>query len=348
LFLGTAPVFADAAETKAVKVGLYASDPFVIDLGSGKYSGLAFNLWEIITARLEIHSEYLLYDSLKKLIEDAKGGKIDFIVCNLAVTRERAENLKFSFPWYDDGLRILVKNSGQNLSVWNMLQQQGHISIYLGIILLVAALTIGQALLRRRKDDDFPICWLEGMSLSLYEVVRSAKSGIIQKNFLGWAGYIVLTLWMLCGFGLLAYVTSTLTSAMTAASMQRSGDINSLNDLPGKRVAVLIHSVGEKYMQETGARLLTFETLEKGVEGLMQGVVDAMVMDSAELEYWVHSHPKMNVEVVGNIFNPYKYAFAANKKHALQMDLVSEEVIRLLGDGTVENLKNKYFGRIRF
>jgi len=56
----------------------------------------------------------------------------------------------------------------------------------------------------------------------------------------------------------------------------------------------------------------------------------------------------MNVEVVGNIFNPNKYAFAANKKHAFLMDLASEEVIRLLDDGTVENLKSKYFGKVRF
>jgi len=348
LFLTAAPVCADVAETNTVKVGLYAGDPFVIDLGSGNYSGLAFNLWEKVAARLQIHSEYLLYDSLKKLIEDAKTGKVDFIVYNLSVTSDRTENLKFSFPWYDDGLRILVKNQGQHLSVWDVLQQRGQIAVYIWIALLVVALTFGQMLLRRRKDADFPAGWLEGMSQSLYEVVRSAKSGMVQKNFFGWGGYIVLTTWMLFGFGLLAYVTSTLTSAMTAADAQRSGDINSLNDLPGKRVAVLIHSVGERYMRETGARLLPFEILEKGVDALMKDEADALVMDAAELEYWVHSHPKMNVEVVGNIFNPCKYAFAANKKHALLMDLVSEEVIRLLDDGTVENLRNKYFGKVRF
>jgi ferredoxin len=116
----------------------------------------------------------------------------------------------------------------------------------------------------------------------------------------------------------------------------------------GKRVAVVGHTIGEKYMRETGARLVALETLEEAVDALMKGDADALVMDAAELEYWVFHHPEMDVEVVGGIFSPYKYAFAVNKKHAHQMDRVSEEVIRLLDDGTVENLKNKYFGRVRF
>ena len=96
------------------------------------------------------------------------------------------------------------------------------------------------------------------------------------------------------------------------------------------------------------ARLLPFETKEKAVDAFMRDDADALVMDASELEYWVHTHPKMQVEVVGNIFNPYKYAFAVNKKDAHLVDVVSEELIRLLGDGSIENLKNKYFGRVRF
>ena len=347
LFLAAVPACA-AEDTRIVKVGLFASEPFVIDLGSGKYSGLAFNLWEMVAGRFEVKSEYLLYHSFKQLLEDVQSGEVDIAVGNISVTHERAKNLKFSFPWYDDGLRILVKNRGQNLSTWNILQQRGQIAIYIWIVLLVAALTIGQVLLRRRKDVDFPTSWMEGVSMSFYEVVHAAKSGTIQKNFLGWAGYLVLTAWMICGFSLLAYVTSTLTSAMTTAGMHSSGDINSFNDLPGKRVAVITHTFGARYMQETGARLLLFETMEEAVDTLMKEDADALVMDAAELEYWVHCHPKMDVEVVGNIFNPHKYAFVANKKYVGQMDLVSNEVIRLLGDGTVEGLKNKYFGRVRF
>jgi ABC-type amino acid transport substrate-binding protein len=220
--------------------------------------------------------------------------------------------------------------------------------VYAWTALLVAALTFGHVLVRRRRDVDFPADWLEGTSLSLYEVVRAAKSGPQQKNFLGWVGYLILTVWMLFGFGLLAYVTSTFTSALVTASAQRGEGINSLNDLPGKRVAVFTHSIGEKYMRETGARLLPLEAMTEAVDALMKGEVDALVMDAAELEYWVHRNPKMGVEVVGNTFNPHKYAFGANKKHADFMDLVSEEVIRLLDDGTVEGLKDKYFGRVRF
>ncbi|MCL2075970.1 MAG: transporter substrate-binding domain-containing protein [Betaproteobacteria bacterium] len=351
LCLVAASVCASEEEGRAVKVGLLIGAPFVIDLGSGDYSGLAFNLWEMIAEHRNVKSEYFPYHSIGQILEGANNGEIDIIVGNLAVSHDRAENLKFSFPWYDDGLRILVTNHGHSISVWNILRERGHIRAYMWILLVVVALAVGQALLRRKKDIDFPACWLEGMSLSLNEVVRSAKAGVPQKNVLGWVGYLILTLWMIFGFILLAYVTSTLTSAMTTASIQRGGEINSLTDLAGRKTAVPANSVGERYMRETGARLLSFETLEEAVDALMKNAVVAVVWDAAELEYWVHSHQKMDVEVVGNTFSPQKYAFAASKKYerdARQMDAVSEEVIRLLGDGTVEGLKDKYFGVVRF
>jgi ABC-type amino acid transport substrate-binding protein len=349
LCLAAAPAFAAGAETGALRVGLYAAEPFVMETGPGSYSGLAFNVWEMAAARLDVQSEYVLYHSIKQLLDDARSGKIDCIVGNVAVTHERAADLTFGFPWYDDGLRILVKQSQErNLSVWSVLRQRGHTGVYMWIALLFAAMTFGHFLLRRHKDADFPACRLEGASLSLYEVVRVAKSGVMSKNYLGWAGYILLTVWMLFGFGLLAYVTSTFTSALVVAAGQRGEDIHSLNDLSGKRVAVLSHSTGEKYMRKTGVRLLPCKTTEEAVGALMKDDADAVVMDAAELEYWVHSHPKKNVQVVGNTFKPCKYAFAANKQHVRLMDLVSEEVIRLLDDGIVEGLKDNYFGRVRY
>jgi ABC-type amino acid transport substrate-binding protein len=348
LLLCAAPACATTEETKQVKVGLFVNEPFVIDHGSGKYAGLAFNLWEMVAERLGLECEYLPYSSLKPLLEDAQNGKIDLVVGDIAANYDRAKHLKFSFPWYDDGQRILVMNHGTKLSTWDILQQRGQIADYAWILFCIVALAFAQALLRRSKDDDFPAGWLEGMSQSLYEVIRMAKAGILQKNFFGWAGYIVMTAWMLCGLGLLAYVTSTLTSAMAAANMQRSGDINSLNDLSGKRVAVLSHSVGEKYMRQTAARLVSFEIPEDARNALLIDDVDAVVDTAAVLEYWSHNHPKMDVEVVGNIFDPCKYAFVANKNHSLLLDLVSVEVIRLLSDGTAERLKDKYFGRVRF
>ena len=347
LFLAATSAVA-GEHARVVRVGLGVVDPFVIDLGSGNYSGLAFNLWEKIAERHDVKSEYFLYHSLGPLLEDVHAGKIDIVVGNISVSYERAKNLKFSFPWYDGGLRILVKNERRPVSVWSILQQRGQIAVYMLIGICVVFLAIGYALLRWRNDRDFPVSWHEGLSMSLYEVVSAAVSGASQKNVLGWPGHLTMTVWILFGFILLTYVTSTLASAMTIAGMHHGGVVNSFNDLPGKRVGVLSHSIGEQYMRETGARLLVVASIEEGVNALMQDDVDALVMDAAELEYWVHSHPKMDVEVVGNVFNPHKYAFAVNKKHAHLMDLVSEEIIRLLDNGTVEGLKDKYFGRVRF
>ena len=246
------PVSAADEETRTVKVGIVDSAPFIIVLGENHYSGLALELWEEITKNLDIQSEYVLYPSFADMLDAAHHGDIDFIVTNLIAKYERSEYLRFSFPWFDDGLRILVNSEVRRNSAWSVLWQSGQLKVFMWIIVIVIVLAFVQALLRRRWDDEFPRSWLDGVSLSLHEVVRSAKAGVPQKNVLGWSGHVFLTLWMIFGFGLLAYVTSTLTSAMVAVTSYSHVSINSLNDLPGKRVGVLGQTVGEQYMQARG------------------------------------------------------------------------------------------------
>ena len=49
--------------------------------------------------------------------------------------------------------------------------------------------------------------------------------------------------------------------------------------------------------------------------------------------------------VVGNIFHPEKYAFAANEAHRELMDAISLKIIKMHDSDEIKLLKNKYFGR---
>jgi len=345
------PVWSAEGELRTVKVGVIEAAPFVIVLDDDHYSGLAWELWESIAQGLALHSEYVFYPSFVELLYAARNGDVDFIVTNLTVNYERSKYLQFSFPWFDDGLRILVNSEVRRDSVWSVLWQRGQLGVYFWIILIFFVLALVQVLLRRRLDEEFPQSWREGISLSLHEVVRSAKAGVPQKNVLGWIGHVFMALWMIFGFGLLAYVTSTLTCAMTTSASYSHVAINSLNDLPGKRVGVLSHTVAETYMRARGTRLHVYDTTDAAVAALIGDELDALVMDAAELEYMVHNNPKMRIMVVGNSFHPQRYAFAAAKNNADAdhlMGAISEELLRLIDNGAVKELENKYIGNARF
>jgi ABC-type amino acid transport substrate-binding protein len=139
----------------------------------------------------------------------------------------------------------------------------------------------------------------------------------------------------------LAYITSSVTSVMTAISL--TNQINSLSDLPGKTVGVFTGSVAEEYAQESGLAARSFRNIDEAVAALRRGEIAAIVGDAPVLEFYAHTHRDAPVTVVGAIFEPDKYGFGLTHRS----DLTQPLTVELLGaheSGLVEELRAKCFG----
>jgi len=325
-----------------MRAGVYISPPFVMKDTIG-YSGMAIDLWKLVEDEMNFVTEYVEYPNWSQMIEAVTSGEIDFAVSNISVTYHRAKQIKFSFPWFDSGLRILVKTEGQG-SLWGELKRNGHLQAYGMILLVIVLLTVILTFVHRQHDPSFPRNWLEGLSESLYRLVVAIKTGVINNKNYSWIGKVLAVTWMLSGVGLVAYVTSSITSSMTTVALTH--DIHSLSDLPGKRVGVLSGSVGQEYMQNRGIPTIGYESINEATQALIMDEIDALVEDAPELEYWVFTNSGYKTKVVGNIFHPDKYAFAANKKHNEMMDSISVNIIKLFDLEKINTLKNNYFGNV--
>lgn len=328
---------------RKIKTGVYLNAPFVMIDSTGYYSGMAIDLWELLANEMGFVPEYIEYPSWHELIEDVTSGEIDAAVSNISVTYERAQQIKFSFPWFDSGLRILVKTSGEG-SIWNELRRNGHLQAYVWILILIILLTIILMIVHRRHDPQFPRNWLDGFAESLYRLILAIKTGVIDNKHYNWIGKILAVTWMLTGVGLAAYVTSSITSSMTTVALTH--DIHSLSDLPGKQVGVLSETVAQDYLQNRGISIIGYENMNDATTALINGEIDAVVEDAPVLEYWVYTNPEYKLKVVGNIFHADKYAFAANKRYGPQMDSLSVNLIKLFDLERVSSLKANYFGNI--
>jgi len=326
-----------------IKTGVYLNPPFVTKDSIGYYSGMAIDIWELLGDEMNFVSEYTEYPSWHEMMEAVSTGEIDAAVSNISVTYERAKHVKFSFPWFDSGLRILVKTSGQG-SIWNELKRNGHLQSYGWILLVIVSLTILLTIIHRKQDPNFPRGWLNGFAESLYILVLAIKTGVVNNKNYSWLGKVLAVIWMIAGVGLVAYVTSSITSSMTTVALTH--DIHSLTDLPGKRVGVLSNTVAEEYLQKRNITTIGYQNMEEAAQAIINDEIDAVVQDAPVLEYWVYSNPKQNMKVVGNIFHPDKYAFAANKKYSSQMDSLSVKLIRLFDIEKINALKNNYFGNV--
>src|SRR5690606_5202485 len=246
---------------KSVTVGVYESPPFVIK-ENGQYAGMAIELWQSLEGKLQLSSTYRSYPSYRKLIEAIGNGEIDAAVTNLTITRQRAQSIAFTHPWYDSGLRIMTPSKGAG-SFENMIEglsDSGHLTTFAWLLILALFATVIITLLDRRLDSEFPRRWREGLADNFFHTMSIMTTGkTTHKNLFGWIGRIWSALWMVLGVAIIAYVTSSITSVMTTTSL--AGQIHSLSDLSGKTVGVLDGSVGEDYIRNLGIRTQDYDTL---------------------------------------------------------------------------------------
>jgi polar amino acid transport system substrate-binding protein len=332
------------SQTGRLTVGVYESPPFVMKDGE-RFTGMSIDLWERLAGDLDLQADYVELDTVGELVSATANGLVDVAVTNLTITRERAESIDFTHPWFDAGLRVMVneERTAGFSDVIAGLQSSGHLRAYAWIIAFILAATVLLTFFDRHFDKNFPQRWRDGIAESFYTVMSVATSGKppSRSNLFGWVGRIWQGLWLVCGVAVLAYVTSSVTSVMTTLSL--SNQINSVEDLPGRPVAVFSGSVAESYARREGIDARPFAHLDEAVEALVQERVVAVIADAPVLEYYEHNNPQQPVTVVGPIFEPDKYGFGLPQGSPLARPL-TVELIGAHESDAIEEIRARYFG----
>lgn len=340
-----APQDAPEARADPLRVGIYASPPFVMKDSTGDYTGMAVDLWEEAAQGLGWNYEYIEQETISDLVEGLESDRLDVGLTNLSVNQERAKRINFTQPWYDGGFRIMIHKEG-NTGFWAVvagLKKSGHLRAYAWICGIIVFATILLTLFDRRFDENFPRRWPDGVAESFYTVMSVTTSGKppSRKNLFGWVGRIWQGLWLVCGIAVLAYLTSSVTSVMTTLSL--TSRINSIADLAGKTVGVRAGSTGEEYALATGLNIHSYDNLEPAVDALRNDRISGLIGDAAVLEYYQHTNPGAGVTVVGDIFSPQSYGFAL-QKHSEMTKPLTVELLGLKKTGYLTKVNEEYFG----
>lgn len=334
-----------APATSELTVGVYVAPPFVIKGADGGYSGMAVDLWETFAAALNVAYTYREMPTVGGLVDALAAGEVDVAVTNLTITRQRAQRIDFTQPWFDSGLRVLVDSDrGTGFrAVWAGLADAGFLRAYAWIGLVILLATAGFTLFDRRFDPDFPKRWRDGMAESFFTVMSYATSGKgpARKNLFGWLGRVWQGLWLIFGIAVVAYVTSSVTSVMTTLSI--TSQINSVADLPGKVVGVQTGSVSQDYAVRTNLTIATFASVDDLVQALETNAIAAAIGDAPVMEYYVYSHPTEPLDVVGPIFQPDKYGFGLPRNSPLRPAL-NVQILGAKESGLLTDTRDRYFG----
>jgi ABC-type amino acid transport substrate-binding protein len=225
------------------------------------------------------------------------------------------------------------------------LRDDGHLRVYAWLVVLIVAVTIALTLIDRRRQEDFPQEWHKGFAESFYHVMSIVTSGkSTHPNLFGTLGTILAAVWLACGVGIVAYVTSSITSVMTAEALTH--EISGFQDLGRRHVGVLAGSVGEEYCRRAMLDLESFDSMEAAVDALLKSRIGAVVLDAPMLEWYDNAHPELPITVVGPVFLPEQYGFALPTGSRLTRR-ISEVILRMKDNGTMDTLHAPYFGSLR-
>ncbi len=339
-----AQMAADSIEKSSVlSVVVKQTVPFVFR-DSDRLKGYSIDLLNLLSKECGFTYSVSEVSSTPKLIEEVSQKKHDIGVGATSITEEREKIVDFSHPFFESGLQILVRKSGDN-GPWATIKKVFNSEFFglIGILCLIV-LFISHLLWlveRKRNSESFPIKYLTGIGESIWWSISTLVSGGCEnKGPVGFPGRLVAFIWMLGAILLTTFITASLTASMTVNTL--SSDIKGISDLRGKKIGTISGGYAEGYLKKSGYNVIGQKTIDDAIPQLENGKVSGIVFDSPVLNYYVNTHPGSNFQVIGPIFENQNYGFVLPLGSNLRKD-INKALLKLQFSGALNDLKKKWF-----
>ena len=343
-FLCASPAAAQQ-KSERLRVATRLVRPFVYEQ-QNQLTGFSVELWQEIARQMNAQSEFVIKPTVRDILEAVKSKEATLGVAAISITAEREVELDFSQPMFDAGLQILTPAQGGRGALVEAILTNLFSTTVLLYVLGVALMLLLMAhlvwIFERRSPSGmlahreyfpsiFEACWWAASTLATQadQMPRAALARMIA------------VVWMFMSVVFIAYFTAAVTSSLTVQQLR--GDINSPEDLPGKRVASVKGSTSAEYLRQHNLGPVEFVKIEEAYQALQNGQIDAVVYDAPVLLFYAAHEGKSKVQTVGAIFRKENYGivFPSNSPYRKP---VNEALLKLKENGTYDQLYTKWFG----
>jgi ABC-type amino acid transport substrate-binding protein len=331
---------------KKLRVGVYINEPFGFTTKEGDYTGFCVDLWKEMSADLGVSVEYVPFKSIDDLLKATSENQVDVGLGNISITQEREKIVEFSQPYLQGGMQIMIdeRRGISWIKLWNGLRESGHLKIFGIGISIILFFTVFLTIAERYWNKEFHPDWPNGLAESFYHVMSITMTGkSTHKGLPGPFGKILAGIWLAFGVGVVAYITSSVTSVMTVNRLQ--GIINGPQDLPGHHVGAISGTLAQHYCEDQSLNTTLYPNLPNAVTALVHHEIEAIVFDAMTLQWYDNAHPELPITEVGPIFMKKGYGFALSLKNPLRHD-INQALLKEQESGFVETLRKHYFGDI--
>lgn len=329
---------------KKITVGLKMSPPFTMKDEHGNYYGLSIDLWQKISQRLGIETQYKEY-KLAGLLKAVEKHEVDLSISPLTVTSDRLESFDFTQPFFTSNLTIAV--SGQEESfLWVFISNFFSHDFLKAVLLLIAILLIFGFMLwlaEHKRNPKFADS-VRGVGDGFWwAAVTMTTVGYGDKVALSPLGRMISVVWMFTSVIVISSFTASITTALTVNEIGTS--VESIADLQKVKVKVgtVAGSSSAQFLESSHAKRITYyETLEEAIKSLADKKIDALIYDEPILRYMIQElNLTESVIIVPNDFNSQYYSFSLPHNHVL-LDTLNTELIRELESVEWKGVLNRY------
>lgn len=343
---GAPAIERDGRAAPALRVATRVLPPFVVET-QGALSGFSVELWEALARELGLETRWVTTPDVRAILAAVETGAADIAIAAISVTAEREQRFDFSQPMFESGLQILVRADGAGgLGMAQILaiMTSGAMPYLLLTLLLLVLVPAHVAWWsdRRHADGLFSPAYIPGIFQAIGWGTGAALGQQYDRPRSG-LGRFVSVLSIVVSVVFVTYLGASLTSAMTL--QQLKGEIEGVDDLPGKRVGTTVGSTAAAHLRGMGLPPVEFSRIEEAFDALERRRIDAVVFDAPVLLYHAATAGKGRVRVVGQVFRKENYAILFPRDSALRKR-VNEALLTLRENGAYDRIYLRWFSAV--
>ncbi|MEZ5714796.1 MAG: transporter substrate-binding domain-containing protein [Paracoccaceae bacterium] len=316
--------------------------PFAEETAQG-FHGFSIELMQEIAEKMGRPVTFRRVEQFPELFTALESGQVDGAIANISITAQRETEMDFSHPIFEGGLQIMVPlDQGIGGSLLGTLFAPDLLIALLAAVALLFGGGMLMWLFERRHQPYFDRPARQVMFPAFWWALNLVVNGGFEERVPQTrAGRLFAVLLVVSSLFIVSVFVARITAAMTVEAI--SGNIESLSDLDGRRVASTSGSTASAFLDARGIAHRQYKTLPALLADFESGSLDAVVFDGPILAWYVRHDGATFGRLVARNFKPENYGIALPTGSPLTEE-INRALLGLRESGRYDALRIRYFG----
>lgn len=306
-------------------------------------SGFSLELMQLIADELGREISFEFYDSFPAMLSALEEGLHDGAVANISITADRERLLDFTQPIFESGIGVLLLADQRRNPILSAIWKKDLLIAVLGALALLFGSGMLMWVFERRVQPYFDRSGRDAMFPAFWWALNLVVNGGFEERLpQSRMGRVFAVMLVVASLFVVSVFVATITAAMTVEALQNN--IDSINDLEGRRVATIQESTSAAFLDARELSYISYASPDEIFADLEAGSLDAVVFDAPILAYYANTQTEPATQLLPRIYQRENYGIAlpANSPLGEEIDL---QLLELRENGTYNELFTKWFGR---